>query len=244
MSGYEWIRRVRQTIPAGHLKTRFGDWSIWIAQALVLVYGVLAVLYPEMRVREFIGGLFSEGRLMSREFLLFALPLGLSLLLAGASLLLCLNRRPDAAERVRLIAFVDPMSDAELPSDLERAVEAGHRRTVEVVAFGRLEPEPLAVETHRRVDVADAPRQLDCATHLRVVEYVGAMLPGETHGLGEPARRQLELDDAQLTFEMIAQRHVVDVDDIDQLGELRIELTDRRVVPFADSFQQVGKHFA
>jgi class 3 adenylate cyclase len=59
-----------------------------------------------MRVREFLGGLFSEGRLMSREFLLFALPLEISLLLAGASLLLCLNRHPDAAERVRLIAFL------------------------------------------------------------------------------------------------------------------------------------------
>ena len=106
MSGYEWIRRVRQTIPAGQLKTRLGDWSIWIAQALVVVYGVLALLYPEMRVREFIGGLFSEGRLMSREFLLFALPLEISLLLAGASLLLCLNRRPDVAERTRLIAFL------------------------------------------------------------------------------------------------------------------------------------------
>jgi hypothetical protein len=106
MAGYEWIRRVRQTIPAGTLKTRFGDWAIWIAQGLVVVYVVLSLMYPEMRVREFIGGLFSDGQMLSKEFLVFALPLELSLLLAGASLLLCLNRRPDPAERTRLIAFV------------------------------------------------------------------------------------------------------------------------------------------
>ena len=106
LAGYEWIRRVRLTIPAGTLKTGFGDWSIRVAQGLVVLYAVLSLLYPEMRVREFLGGLFSDGRMMSREFLLFALPLELSLFLAGGALLLCLNRRPDPAERVRLIAFV------------------------------------------------------------------------------------------------------------------------------------------
>ena len=106
MAGYEWIRRVRRTIPAGTLKTGFGDWSIWLAQGFVVVYAVLSLLYPELRVREFLGGLFTHGRLMSREFLLFALPLEISLLLAGGSLLLCLNRQPDPAERVRLIAFL------------------------------------------------------------------------------------------------------------------------------------------
>ena len=43
MSGYEWIRRVRRTIPAGNLKTGFGDWSIWVAQGLVLVYALLSL---------------------------------------------------------------------------------------------------------------------------------------------------------------------------------------------------------
>jgi class 3 adenylate cyclase/uncharacterized membrane protein YjfL (UPF0719 family) len=106
MAGYEWIRRVRHTIPAGNLKTRFGDWSIWVAHGLVVVYAALSLMYPELRVREFLGGLFSEGLMMSRGFLLFALPLEISLLLAGASMLLCLNRRPDRAERVRLVAFI------------------------------------------------------------------------------------------------------------------------------------------
>ena len=106
MAGYEWIRRVRQTVPAGSLKTTFGDMLIWVAQGLVLVYAVLSLLYPDMRVHEFLGGLFSEGVMVSKEFLLFALPLEISMLLAGGSILLCLNRRPDTAERVRLIAFI------------------------------------------------------------------------------------------------------------------------------------------
>lgn len=106
MAGYEWIRRVRQTVPAGKLKTRFGDWSIWVAHGLAVVYALLALMYPEVRVREFLGGLFSEGLMVSKGFLLFALPLETSLALAGASILLCLNRRPDPAERVRLVAFI------------------------------------------------------------------------------------------------------------------------------------------
>jgi class 3 adenylate cyclase len=106
IAGYEWIHRVRRTVPAGKLKTRFGDWSIRVAQGLVVVYAVLSLTYPETRVREFLGGLFSEGVMMSREFLLFAMPLEISLLLAGGAILLCLNRRPDPAERVRLIGFI------------------------------------------------------------------------------------------------------------------------------------------
>ncbi len=106
MAGFEWIRRIRHTIPSGGLRTRFGDGAIWVAHGLVAVYAIMSLLYPELRVREFLGGLFSEGVMMSREFLLFALPLEISLALAAVSILLCLNRRPDAAERVRLVAFI------------------------------------------------------------------------------------------------------------------------------------------
>ena len=106
VASYEWIHRVRRTVPAGRLKTRFGDISIRVAQGLAVVYALLSLTYPGMRVREFLGGLFSEGQLMSTEFLLFALPLEGSMLLAAGAILLCLNRRPDAAERVRLIAFL------------------------------------------------------------------------------------------------------------------------------------------
>ena len=63
-------------------------------------------MYPEQRVSQFLGGLFSEGLMLSPEFLLFSMPLEISLILAGSSILLCLNRRPDPAEKVRLIAFI------------------------------------------------------------------------------------------------------------------------------------------
>ncbi len=106
IAGYDWIRRIRKTIPAGELKTRFGDAILRVAQALALVYGVLGIVFPTERVQNFLGGLFADGAITSTEFMMFAAPLEIGLLLAAISILLVLNRKPDAAERVRLVAFM------------------------------------------------------------------------------------------------------------------------------------------
>ena len=103
---FEWVHRVRRTIPAGELKTRFGDKSIRIAQGLVIFYGIASYLNPDLRIREFLGGINSPLNWSAQVIVMFAVPLSLAMLLWVGSILLCLNRRPDPAERARLIAFL------------------------------------------------------------------------------------------------------------------------------------------
>jgi len=102
---FEWILRVRRTIPTHGLRTRFGDLALRIAQGLAVLYGVLSILFPQTRASVFLGGLAEIGHTFTPDFLMFSVPLELAVLLAGVSILLVLNRRPDRAERVRLIAL-------------------------------------------------------------------------------------------------------------------------------------------
>jgi class 3 adenylate cyclase len=102
---FEWILRVRRTIPTQGMRTRFGDLALRVAQGLALLYGVLSILFPQTRASVFLGGLTEIGRTFTLDFLMFSLPLELAMLLAGVSIVLALNRRPDRAERVRLIAL-------------------------------------------------------------------------------------------------------------------------------------------
>jgi len=102
--GYEWLLRIRRTIPARNLRTRFGDNQLRVAQALAIVYGGLALFFPRLRAYEFSGSL--SGSELGPGFYLFAIPLGVSLVLGIASGVMTLNRRPDVAERQRLVAFL------------------------------------------------------------------------------------------------------------------------------------------
>lgn len=104
--GYEWLLRVRRTIPAGKLRTNGADNMLRVAQALALLYGVLSVLFPKHRVEHFLYLLRDPDASMHVSFYFFAIPLGLSLVLGTASGLLMLNRRPDKAESLRGIAFL------------------------------------------------------------------------------------------------------------------------------------------
>jgi len=103
---YEWILRVRRTVPSAGLKTEGPDRLLRIAQALVVFYIAMALAFPVMRVEKFLGAGFREV-FMTREpeFWMFAMPLTVSLALGLFSALLMLNRRPDRAEVTRLIAF-------------------------------------------------------------------------------------------------------------------------------------------
>jgi len=103
---FEWVLRVRRTIPAGELRTGFGDKVLRIAQLLIVCYGVAAVYYPDVRMREFFGGINNPLEWSRQVVGLFAAPMGLAMLLWAGSIVLCLNRQPDPAERARLIAFL------------------------------------------------------------------------------------------------------------------------------------------
>jgi len=103
---YEWILRVRRTVPTRNLKTRFGDRQLRVAQGLALVYLVMSLLFPVERSHYFINPAGGVDTLKSVQFWMFAAPLALSLILGIGSGLLLLNRRPDKAERIRLVAFM------------------------------------------------------------------------------------------------------------------------------------------
>lgn len=103
---YEWILRVRRTVPAAGLKTRGPDMLLRVAQGLALFYCLMALLFPRLRVEQFLGQGFREVFMVrDSEFWLFALPLTVGLAISIFSSLLMLRRRPDRAEATRLIAF-------------------------------------------------------------------------------------------------------------------------------------------
>jgi class 3 adenylate cyclase len=101
---FEWILRVRRTIPTRELPTQFADKQLRVAQALAILYFVLALLFPRVRAEQFIGAAWN-GSAPGLGFLMFAAPIALSLILGVGAGLITLNRRPDIAERQRLVAF-------------------------------------------------------------------------------------------------------------------------------------------
>ncbi len=103
---YQWILYLRQTIPAENLQTRFGDNLLRFAQLLVIVYGVECVLWPELRALYFQNALVAGGGKPAAQFYLFALPLEVSMMLAAGAAGLLLRRKPDRAERRRLISVM------------------------------------------------------------------------------------------------------------------------------------------
>jgi adenylate cyclase len=106
VAGFEWILRIRRTVPTRALRTLFGDNLLRVAQGLAILYGALSIAMPQQRADVFMGGLMSETAWLDPQFLVFSLPLEVAMLLATGSALLLLNRRPDASERTRLIAFL------------------------------------------------------------------------------------------------------------------------------------------
>ena len=103
---YEWLLRVRRTIPSGNLRTSGADNLLRIAQGLAIFYGLVSLSFPRLRVEHFLNLLRDPNASMHLSFYLFAVPLGFSLVLATASGLLMLNRRPDRAESLRGVAFL------------------------------------------------------------------------------------------------------------------------------------------
>lgn len=102
----EWLLRVRRTVPArAGMNVATGDRALRVGQAVALIYPVLSILYPDQRSEYFLGALTSPDALRNPFFWLFAAPILFTMLAGLASILLLLNRKPDRAEKVRVLAM-------------------------------------------------------------------------------------------------------------------------------------------
>jgi class 3 adenylate cyclase len=102
----EWLLRVRRTVPAlAGMNVAFGDRLLRVGQAAGLAYGVLSLLYPDIRAHFFLRALNVPGAFGHWGFWLFATPVLVVQLTAMVSVLLLLNRKPDRAETIRVAAM-------------------------------------------------------------------------------------------------------------------------------------------
>lgn len=102
---FEWVLRVRKTIPAANLNTKGPDRLLRIAQGLALLYGVLVIAMPTQHASHFGNLVLGQGQRVHWSFWLFFTPLALSILVGIAGSLFTLVRKPDRAEVRRLVAF-------------------------------------------------------------------------------------------------------------------------------------------
>lgn len=103
---FEWLLRVRRTVPARGLRTSGADKLLRVAQGLAIFYGAASLAFPQWRADHFINLLRGPEAKIQPAFYLFAAPLGLALLMGTAAGLFLLNRRPDRAEALRGVAFL------------------------------------------------------------------------------------------------------------------------------------------
>jgi adenylate cyclase len=101
----EWLRRIRQTVPAQHMDTRVGDAMIRVSQASALAFGVLSLVMSDTRSDFIMFRIGRPGMFDHRTMLFMAVPLVVAICGVAFSILLTLNRKPDWPEKVRLIAF-------------------------------------------------------------------------------------------------------------------------------------------
>jgi len=105
-AGAEWLLLIRRTIPAAaNLNTRFGDLGLRVAQAAAVVYGIVSIVFWRARAEWILFGLGNPGELLKPRLLALAAPFFLGVVLVGWVAILTLNRKPDRAEKVRLIGL-------------------------------------------------------------------------------------------------------------------------------------------
>src|SRR5262249_49594524 len=103
--GAEWLLRIRRTIPAANLNTRFGDLALRVAQAAAVHYAVMTIVFWHARAEWLIYHLGTASGVLQRLFLSLRLPFFIAVALIGWVAILTLNRKPDRPERVRLVAL-------------------------------------------------------------------------------------------------------------------------------------------
>ncbi len=102
----EWILRVRRTLPAAaDLNTRPGDRVLRVGQLAALGYGLASIVWPELRAAQFMRAGEDPQLFQRAGFWLFFGPILFAMLAGLAGILLLLNRRPDRAEAIRVLAM-------------------------------------------------------------------------------------------------------------------------------------------
>ncbi|MDO9453239.1 MAG: adenylate/guanylate cyclase domain-containing protein [Stagnimonas sp.] len=103
----EWLLRVRNTLPARNFDTRGGDLMLRLGQAAGAAYIIEALIWPEIRIRDFLAVGSQGWASFSRPgFWLFAAPVLFSSLMGASSTLLLMRRRPDGSESIRVLGFI------------------------------------------------------------------------------------------------------------------------------------------
>lgn len=106
LAAAEWLLGVRRTIPAGELRTGFGDRLLRAAQLCAVLYLVAAIAMPQWRVDYFLSEDARGAALHHWQSWAFAGPLIVFSLLLLAALLITLRRKPEQAEQRRVLAIV------------------------------------------------------------------------------------------------------------------------------------------
>lgn len=101
----EWLLRVRRTLPTAALDVSGGDRMLRLGQGAALVYVCLSIAYPHLRAHDFLFALSTPGVLSRLGFWIFAVPILFAGLTGLVSVMLLLRRRPDRAERLRVLAM-------------------------------------------------------------------------------------------------------------------------------------------
>jgi class 3 adenylate cyclase len=102
----EWALRVRRMLPARAMDTRAGDLALRLGQFLGVIYALLSLAFPQIRSRDFLFAVNGAASLERPGFWLFAAPILLASLTGLIAIVLLLNRRPDRAERIRVLALI------------------------------------------------------------------------------------------------------------------------------------------
>jgi adenylate cyclase len=90
---------------AAGVDTRGGDYGLRLGQFSGLLYGLFSLLWPELRLSAFLRAADHPELFLSGGFWLFMAPIALAMLAGLAGILLLLNRRPDRAEAIRVVAM-------------------------------------------------------------------------------------------------------------------------------------------
>ncbi|MGH8539927.1 MAG: adenylate/guanylate cyclase domain-containing protein [Stenotrophobium sp.] len=102
----EWLLRVRRTVPAAPgMDVTFGDRVLRVGQFAGVLYFIFALIWPQLRAEQFLRVADTPGAFRRWGFWLFATPVLAATFSGLVAILFLLNRRPDRAETIRVLAM-------------------------------------------------------------------------------------------------------------------------------------------